>query len=215
MILSSLRVFCSKGWFLWSLVLAGVLESIGFIAFAIHAQDNTHHVAFLLSFSATTIAPVLILIANMQTFARLIKSEATACGMHHDAQLWFRMRLASTAFTFLQCLAFPILSWAIYDLGSFLSPRDMAGVQGAIARLAHYDRGLSLLVAANGFQVLLCAAFGAMALAYLTQIRSQATFRPLRCRESSGRLLLAINAVNGLVLVSHLQMRIRGYDRRC
>ena len=201
MALSTLRALHGKGRFLWSLLLASLLESAGFIFLAIRS-DNTQHVAFLASFAATTIAPVFILIANMQTFGRLVKTITMPFNSYDGGELWFRASLASTAFAFLECLSLPLLSWAIYDMGTFLSPNPVGGPEGAMARLGHYDRSLTLLVAAHVFQVLLCLAFGVVALTFLSRATGRAGRQFLERDDPSHKLLLSINAVNGLVLVS-------------
>lgn len=207
-----------RGWFLVSLLVACLLESVGFISLAVHSRSLTNHMAFFASFSATlsvnfryhqallhprglqnqifpkltsnSVAPTLLIILNVTTFSRII-----ARGHNPTKPSSRKLQLFCNGFNVIQTIVLVALGGSIYDICSYLSPKPIIGAEGAMDRLAHYERAIIVLSIAHIVSLGCLIASGTIISCY--------TIRNYYMRATREQILLiGVNISNALCLVS-------------
>lgn len=156
-----------------------------------------------------SVAPVLLAIANINAFDRLIESLRPF--EKRGGQVWVRASFNSIALSTVLIFSLVLVGFGIYDVASFLSPQPIIGVEAAVARLHHYERGVRMLALAQAMQATLLCIFGFIAGAFMMRGAAwHVDAGPIE-GNSVKTLLRVFNAVNCLILVSYFELRDDNY----
>ncbi|KAI9722546.1 MAG: hypothetical protein M1828_004541 [Chrysothrix sp. TS-e1954] len=173
-----------------------MIEAAGCAAFAIHTQNPTNHLAFLVSFMATNLGPCFLAMSALSYF----KGHISAVMSLNEARPRSKILTTSSLFNVLQAITMVTVTFSIYHIGSYLSSRPVEGANGALARLAHLEQGSRLLVASHGLQLLFFSFLTAFTAYWTAKIYDFDVIGHVTDRKNHRHVLAAVSTVSFLCM---------------